>query len=104
MLVGQVANSRFALRMLYRKLLRSAETYPSRNRTGIYEAIRDEFRTNSTLDPLENQTKEKVALAYKGLDQLRQYDVSKMTGGRENHPNWQVSMEENPMPKPPAKD
>ena len=32
---------------LYKKLLRSSATYPSKNRWGIYQAIREEFRVST---------------------------------------------------------
>lgn len=63
-----------ALLFLYRRLLRSCETYPSKNRWGIYQSIREEFRENMNLNPDEEETKKKIVVAYKGLDQLRQYD------------------------------
>lgn len=84
---------------LYRQLLRSASTYPSRNRMGIYEAIREEFRSNIHLDPSEEETQKKINLAYKGLSQLRQFDEHVMGGGKSSA-NWQVTMEQNPMPAP----
>lgn len=92
--------SRKALLLLYRQLLRSAEHYPSRNREGIYKAIQEEFRENATMNPEDNATREKVALAYKGLDQLQQFDLRAMTRGQSTNPNWEVQMEQNPMPKP----
>mmetsp|Transcript_23502 Transcript_23502/g.32963 ORF Transcript_23502/g.32963 Transcript_23502/m.32963 type:complete len:103 (-) Transcript_23502:411-719(-) len=91
-----------ALVFLYRRLLRSAATYPSRNRWGIYQAIREEFKENRNLDPTTEDTKKKIAVAYKGLDQLRQFDEIVMQGGDPNNPNWSVTLEQNPMPKPPG--
>mmetsp|Transcript_36240 Transcript_36240/g.51268 ORF Transcript_36240/g.51268 Transcript_36240/m.51268 type:complete len:103 (-) Transcript_36240:131-439(-) len=85
---------------LYRRLLRSAATYPSKNQQGIYQAIQEEFRENKGLVPEEEGTIKKVAIAYKGLEQLRQFDVSIMTKGQANDPNWSVNLEQNPMPKP----
>jgi hypothetical protein len=85
---------------VYRRLLRSAATYPSRNRIGIYQSIREEFRENVDLNPLEEATQQKIALAYKGLSQLRQFDEHVMTGGKDGSPNWQVTLEQNPMPAP----
>jgi hypothetical protein len=90
---------RKALLELYRQLLRSAETYPSRNRQGIYQAIREEWRTNKTLqagDKLNN----KLTIAFQGLTQLRQFDETTMTGGDVLSPNWSVTLEQNPIPKP----
>jgi hypothetical protein len=91
-------SGRKALLQVYRQLLRSAETYPSSNRARIYQAIRDEWRENASLPAEEAQ--EKVALAYKGLSQLRQFDVDTMTSGNPYSSNWNVQLEQNPMPKP----
>lgn len=91
-------SSRKALLQVYRQLLRSAKVYPSSNRTRIYEAIRIEWRENSSLSP--EKAKEKVALAYKGLSQLKQFDINQMTGGNPQSHNWNVHLEQNPMPKP----
>ena len=91
-------SSRKALLQVYRQLLRSAQTYPSKNRQGIYNAIRTEWRENASLSAEEAQVK--VSLAYKGLTQLRQFDVHTMTGGNTNSHHWEVNLEQNPMPKP----
>jgi len=85
---------------LYRRLLRSAATYPSKNRMGIYQSIREEFRDNVPLDPSDEKTREKVAIAYKGLSQLKQFDLQTMTAGNQSDPNWNVTLEQNPMPSP----
>lgn len=86
-----------ALLHLYRNLLRSCKTYPSKKRWDIYKAIQEEFRESINIDP--DDAKKKIAVAYKGLDQLRMYD-ERALGGDEN-PNWEVKLEQNPMPKPP---
>lgn len=91
-------SSRKALLQVYRQLLRSAETYPSSNRKRIYNAIREEWRENATMSAEAAHVK--VALAYKGLSQLRQFDVQTMTSGNTNSHNWEVQLEQNPMPKP----
>ena len=78
---------------LYRRLLRSCQTYPSKNRNKIYESIREDFRENATLDPASEKAKRQVHIAYKGLGQLHQFD------GR-GSPNFSVSLEQNPFPKP----
>lgn len=94
-----MATTRKDLLMLYRRILRSAATYPSMKRDSIYQAIREEFRENAQLtDPTQVATK--VHLAYKGLSQLQQFDEMTMTGGKAGSPNWSVSLEQNPMPKP----
>jgi len=75
-------------------------SYPSKKRDGIYQAIREEWRAHRqvTETALLDQH---ISVAYKGLEQLRQYDVQTMTGGRGvDSPNWSVSLEKNPMPKP----
>mmetsp|Transcript_27516 Transcript_27516/g.40437 ORF Transcript_27516/g.40437 Transcript_27516/m.40437 type:complete len:106 (-) Transcript_27516:106-423(-) len=85
---------------LYRKILRSAAVYPSKNRLRIYEAIRQEFRENKSMDPKSDETQVKVSIAIKGLSQLKQFDEYTMTGGKTGSPNWTVNLEQNPMPKP----
>jgi hypothetical protein len=94
--------SRIELLMLYRRLLRAASTYPSKKRTSIYQAIREEWRDDAQLNPMEQNEKiqERITVAYKGLSQLRQFDVMTMTGGNISSPNWSVTLEQNPMPKP----
>jgi hypothetical protein len=97
--------SKGQLLSLYKKLLRSAATYPSKNRVGIYQSIRMEWRDHAKLNPdADEQQAEKVRrqihLAYQGLTQLRQFDEHIMTGGRPGSPNWEVTLEQNPMPKP----
>jgi hypothetical protein len=48
----------------------------------------------------EEDAQVKVSLAYKGLSQLRQFDVDSMTGGDPGSSSWNVQLEQNPMPKP----
>lgn len=85
---------------LYRRLLRSCASYPSKNRWGIYTAIQEEFRENANADPADVETKKKIDIAYKGLKQLRMYDEVSLGSGNKQNPNWQVTLEQNPMPKP----
>jgi methylphosphotriester-DNA--protein-cysteine methyltransferase len=85
---------------LYRRLLRSAATFPSKNRIRIFESIREEFRENLGLDPSDEATEKKVELAYQGLAQLQQFDQQQMAGGNKNDTNWNVTLEQNPMPAP----
>ena len=40
-----------------------------------------------------------MQVAYKGLEQLRMYDNHSLNP---NSPNWDVTLEQNPMPKPPS--
>jgi hypothetical protein len=53
---------------------------------------------NAHLDPNDEDTKKKINVAYKGLQQLGMYDQQTL-GGKQN-PNWSVTLEQNPMPKP----
>lgn len=92
-------SSRRELLILYKKLLRSAATFPSRNREGIYQAIREEWRDSINLQDAQKIRKQ-IAVAYKGLEQLRQFDVEEMTSGKVDSPNWEIHLEQNPMPKP----
>ena len=85
---------------LYRKLLRSCATYPSKNRSGIYKAIQEEFRENVDLHPDDPKTQKQISVAYKGLSQLRMYDSVVLSKGNPDSPNWEVTLEQNPMPKP----
>jgi hypothetical protein len=78
---------------LYRKLLRSCQIYPSKNRNRIFESIREDFRENASLDPSSQKAKKQVHIAYKGLSQLGQFD------GR-GSANFSVTLEQNPFPKP----
>ena len=89
-----------ALLFLYRRILRSCASYPSKNRWGIYEAIREEFRESVHLNPESDECRKKIGVAYKGLEQLRMYDEYNLNGGDPNNPNWSVTLEQNPMPKP----
>jgi hypothetical protein len=52
------------------------------------------------LDPDDEDTHKKISVAIKGLSQLDMYDKQTMSGGNEQNPNWQVQLEQNPMPKP----
>jgi hypothetical protein len=92
-------SSRQPLLQLYRKLLRACETYPSMKRLSIYQSIREEWRENKDLAQKEKLDKQ-IAIAYKGLQQLRQFDEQTMTGGKTGSANWSVTLEQNPMPKP----
>eukprot|EP00956_Cyclotella_meneghiniana_P002136 scaffold2418_cov58-Cyclotella_meneghiniana.AAC.10 len=85
---------------LYRRLLRSCATYPSKNRWGIYKAIQEEFRDNINLNPDDPKTQKLISIAYKGLSQLRMYDAMNLSKGNPDNPNWEVTLEQNPMPKP----
>jgi hypothetical protein len=71
-------------------------------RKEIYEAIREEFRENISVDPGDEKTKQKIAIAHQGLAQLRQFDEVSMTGGSGgSQSSWNVRLSQNPMPRPP---
>jgi Complex 1 protein (LYR family) len=91
--------TRFELLMLYRRLLRSAAIYPSKKRESLYEAIRSEWRDHAKLTD-EIRIQKRIEVAKIGLNQLRQFDEATMTGGKMGSPNWTVTLEQNPMPKP----
>lgn len=106
-------SSRRGLLQLYKKLLRSCETYPSSNRIRIYNSIRIEWKEHQdTSDPQRIQRQ--LAVAYKGLSQLQQFNVETMTrqgggggggssggnGASIHSANWEVHLEQNPFPKP----
>ena len=82
---------------LYRRILFAAARFPSKNRATVYAEIRDEFRRNATL--AEPEAGEAVALARQSLRQLEQYTNMTRSSG-----NWEITMEKNPMPKPPSAD
>lgn len=101
------SSSRKELLVLYKQLLRSAETFPSKNRKSIYQAIREEWRdyVNCVDSPIIHR---QLSVAYKGLSQLRQYDERSMvlaSSERDNEnieaaASWTITLEQNPMPKP----
>mmetsp|Transcript_15225 Transcript_15225/g.28904 ORF Transcript_15225/g.28904 Transcript_15225/m.28904 type:complete len:109 (-) Transcript_15225:31-357(-) len=97
--MGPPPVAREALLQLYKQLLRSCQTYPSKNRAGIYQAIREEWRDHRDQRD-ETKLNRQITIAYKGLSQLRQYDVETMTKGKVHSANWEVQLEQNPMPKP----
>lgn len=97
--------TRKELLVLYKQILRSAKTFPSKNRAKIYQAIREEWRDYVDCTD-EDKIQKQVAVAYKGLSQLRQYDIASLTansrggGGNLDSPDWSITLEQNPMPKP----
>ena len=64
--------AREALLQLYKQLLRSSQTFPSKNRAGIYQAIREEWREHKDQED-ETKLNRQITIAYKGLSQLRQF-------------------------------
>jgi LYR motif-containing protein 4 len=85
--------SKADLRHLYKQLLRGCETYPSKNRTAIYQSIRQEFRVHAHLQD-DDKIKQQINVAYKGLNQLHLYDNHRTTT------SFAVQLEQNPFPKP----
>ena len=79
---AKMASQSTELLHLYRRLLRSSATYPSKNRWGIYEAIREEFRDNRTMNPDDPKTQKQIQVAYKGLGQLRMYDTVQLVSAK----------------------
>ena len=67
----------------------------------MYKAIQEEWRDDRTLGPDDPKTQKKIQVAYKGLEQLQMYDTMKLSKGNPESPNWEVTLEQNPMPKPP---
>jgi LYR motif-containing protein 4 len=101
--MSSLDRSKPALLKLYKELLRSAATFPSKNRARIYQEIRSEWRLNRSLDE-PNRLQKEIQVAYKGLQQLRQYDEQSLTGGKVGSSSWSVTLEQNPMPKPDGYD
>jgi Complex 1 protein (LYR family) len=88
-----VHTSKADLLHLYKRLLRACQTYPSKNRTGIYQSIQQEFRDHVHLqDTIKIQ--QQIIVAYKGLSQLHLYDNHRTST------SFSVQLEQNPFPKP----
>ena len=85
--------SRNELLHLYKRLLRSGATYPSKNAPKIVQSIREDFKDNRLLDPNSDMAKKQCHLALQGLQQLRQFD-------NRSSSNFTVTLEQNPFPKP----
>lgn len=96
-------SQRLQILHLYRRLLRSAERYPSIKRKAIYGAIQEEFRENASLDPNDEKAKSEIALAHEGLGQLNQFVEEELTGGEKSGHSWTVTLSQNPMPRPEIK-
>ena len=71
---------------LYRHILKAARTLPSRNRAGIIEDIKLEFRENRAVTDAA-ALRAKIALANDGLDRMRAY-----TGLDSGSSAWDVSL------------
>lgn len=78
---------------LYKQILGSAKTFPSKNRIRIISEIREEFRRNS-VETDQQKIDTAVGIARKGLMQLQMY-----SGLPKNTNNWSVTLDENPMPQ-----
>lgn len=59
----------------------------------VSESIREDFRENINMDPESPEGKKQIHIAYKGLGQLQQFNSR-------NNPNFSVTLEQNPFPKP----
>jgi hypothetical protein len=80
---------------LYRHILRAVATFPSKNRLGLRDEIRGEFRRDAALtEPAAVQ--KAVDAAHMGLEQLQQYSSIDMR----SH-SIAVDMANSPMPRPP---
>lgn len=79
--------------ILYKHILRAAQSFPSVKREGIIDEIRVTFRLNMHLtDPQEIH--KCLSVATKGLSQLSMYSNLPRKSS-----NWSVSMEQEPMPR-----
>lgn len=71
---------------LYRHILKAAKTFPSKNRAGLIEEIKTEFRENAGATDAGDVQK-KLALARDGLDRMRAF-----TGLDQGASKWDVSL------------
>jgi LYR motif-containing protein 4 len=95
---GSVNMKRHNILGLYRAVLRSARAFPSIKRNSLVEEVRREFRANVDEKDAETQ-RGLLQVALKGLEQLQMYsDLPK------NKNDWSVSLETNPMPRPPEEN
>mmetsp|Transcript_23620 Transcript_23620/g.75806 ORF Transcript_23620/g.75806 Transcript_23620/m.75806 type:complete len:117 (+) Transcript_23620:1218-1568(+) len=81
--------------LLYRRILKGASKFPSKNRWKIYEEIRAEFRRNKDLDPESAKAQECVEVAVNSLKQLAPY-----TEFDPDAKEWVFNTVEQPMPPP----
>jgi hypothetical protein len=72
--------SRSDLLSLYRRMLRSAAVFPSRNRAGLVVEIKAEWRANAGLEPSPRRDAQ-IALAADGLRQLDAYGAAAAAPG-----------------------
>ena len=85
-----------SLRGLYRDLLRTVRTFPSRKRVALREDIRVEFRLGARLTDAA-AVAHAVEVATRGLDTMRKYTS---LNPRASH--WTVDLEPAPLGAPPA--
>ena len=71
---------------LYRRILFAAARFPSKNRAGLIEEIKTEFRENAGATDAGDVQK-KLALARDGLDRMRAF-----TGLDQGASKWDVSL------------
>ena len=71
---------------LYRHILKAAKSFPSKNRNGLIEEIKTEFRENAGATDAGDVQK-KIALARDGLDRMRAF-----TGLDQGSSKWDVSL------------
>eukprot|EP00968_Pinguiococcus_pyrenoidosus_P004486 scaffold300_cov258-Pinguiococcus_pyrenoidosus.AAC.65 len=107
---------------LYRRILKLAKVFPSKNRESIYREIQLQFHRDKTLtDPtvapghrvghnasgriapthrrlLAQAIAERLSVAHRGVQQLSMYTNLQGVKG-----DWSVTLEQNPFPKPPEK-
>ncbi len=78
---------------LYRQILRRAIEFPSIKRNKLIVEIKSSFRSNKNETDKE-KVRTAIAIAQKGVEQLEKY-----TSLRHKKGNWEVSLEENPIPR-----
>jgi hypothetical protein len=82
----------------YKKILRSAQSFPSKNRAGIVREIKAEFRAKKSLTN-EQEINKAWDVAMRGLQQLSMYNNLDPKKSR-----WSISLESNPMPRREPKE
>ena len=77
---------------LYMQILRSLESYPSKNRSSLITGVKLEFRENRKPS---TKTEQQIGEARAGLQNILQYSGLSTDRGSD----WSVDLEKNPMPK-----
>jgi len=88
---------RSAVLALYKRVLKGAAKFPSKNRWKVYEEIRVEFREKAALDPESAKAAECVKVAEDSLAHLEPYNNLDPDAK-----DWVVHTVEQPMPPPPG--